>query len=81
MDSRVIRMRGRVGSKGELFIPKAIREILDLNPGDEVEYIVKGYELIVRKVPRVVDALKNAELRVKMSIDEFEDMSWEVLGL
>jgi len=78
--SRKLRMRGRVGSKGELFVPKAIRELLGLEPGVEVEYIVEGNKLVVRKVPRIVDAMKSENIELVVGIEEFEAMSSEVLG-
>jgi AbrB family looped-hinge helix DNA binding protein len=31
-------MTARVGAKGEVVIPKAIRDLVNLHPGDEVDF-------------------------------------------
>jgi len=42
-------MIGKVGKKGEIYIPKRGRELANLNPEDEVLIEVRGKELIIRK--------------------------------
>lgn len=49
---------GRVGSKGELFIPKEIREKLRLKPGMRVIFKVKDGILMVEPIPSIEDVLK-----------------------
>jgi len=41
---------GKVGKKGTLYPPKSLREKLELNEGDMVQYIVKGNNLLVVKI-------------------------------
>lgn len=35
-------MTGRIGAKGQVVIPKSIREQMHLHPGDEVEFELRG---------------------------------------
>jgi antitoxin PrlF len=43
----------RLTSKGQITIPKKVREGLGLRPGDEVEFVAEGGEYRLRKVLRV----------------------------
>lgn len=43
----------RLTSKGQITIPKRVREGLGLKPGDEVEFVAEGGEYRLRKVLRV----------------------------
>lgn len=61
---------GRVGSKGELFPPKEIREKLGLKPGVKVVYRVINGKLIVEPIPSIEDVLEESK-PVKISIEEF----------
>jgi AbrB family looped-hinge helix DNA binding protein len=40
-------MTPRVGAKGRVVIPKAIRDRVDLHPGDEVEVEVRDNEIVL----------------------------------
>jgi AbrB family looped-hinge helix DNA binding protein len=42
----------RLTSKGQVTIPKSVREGLGLRPGDEVEFVVEGGDYRLRKVLR-----------------------------
>lgn len=46
-------MTGRVGAKGQVVIPKAIRDRANLHPGDEVDIELRDGEivLVARKAP------------------------------
>lgn len=55
-------IESRVGSKGELFPPKAIRDSLGLKPGDRIFFEIRGGVLIVRRVPDVLELLKRPPL-------------------
>ena len=47
---------GKVGSKGELYLPKKLRNVLGLEPNSRIRYFIspRGY-LIIEKVIRVLD--------------------------
>jgi len=51
-------MKGRVGSKGELFIPKKIRDALGLKPGSIVEYELTEKGLLIKKKYSLSELLK-----------------------
>jgi len=60
----------RVGSKGELFPPKEIREELGLRPLAKVIYKVEGGRLLVEVVPSLEEVLKEAT-SVEVTLEEF----------
>jgi AbrB family looped-hinge helix DNA binding protein len=60
----------RIGSKGEIFPPKEIREKLGLVPGTEVDLQIEDSKLIVRPIPKVIDLLKEPA-KVTISLEEF----------
>ena len=66
-------MRGKIGKKGEIYIPKEVREMINLNPGDEVLVDVKGKELIIRKKESVIDVLTE-EAVCKVSVEELREI-------
>ena len=41
-------MTARMGTKGQVVIPKAIRDRVGLHPGDEVDFDLRDDEVIVR---------------------------------
>jgi AbrB family looped-hinge helix DNA binding protein len=49
-------MIGRIGAKGQVVIPKRLRDRAQLEPGDEVEFELRGDEivLVARKAPAPV---------------------------
>ncbi|MGI8795840.1 MAG: AbrB/MazE/SpoVT family DNA-binding domain-containing protein [Acidimicrobiia bacterium] len=48
-------MTHRVGPKGQVVIPKAIRDRLGIHPGDEVVFIEDGDEVRLRRAGDVRD--------------------------
>ena len=40
-------MTGRIGAKGQVVIPKAIRDRANLHPGDEVEFELRDAEIVL----------------------------------
>lgn len=49
---------GVVGSKGELFPPKKIRQEIGLIPGRRIKYEVKDGLLIVKPILEILEALE-----------------------
>jgi len=63
-------MESRVGSKGELFPPKEIREKLGLKPHTKVIYKLEEGRLVVEPVPSLEEVLKDPPA-LEITIDEF----------
>jgi len=62
---------GKVGKKGTLYPPKSLREKLELEEGDMVQYIVKGNNLLVVKIsdPMKVASELNIPFDTKKAIN------------
>jgi len=60
----------RVGSKGELFPPKEIREMLGLRPRVKVIYQVVDGRLLVEPVPSLEEVLKETP-SIEITLEEF----------
>jgi len=58
-----------VGSKGELFPPKAIRERLGLRPRVRVIFRVDGGRLVVEPIPSIEEVLKEPQ-PVEVTLEE-----------
>jgi len=63
--------RSRVGSKGELFPPKEIREKLGLRAHVKVIYKIEEGRLVVEPVPNLEDVLKEPP-SVEVTLEEFQ---------
>ena len=62
--------QSRVGSKGELFPSKEIREKLKLNPYTKVIYKIEAGRLIVEPVPSLKEVLEEKS-SVEITFEEF----------
>lgn len=62
----------KVGSKGELFLPKNIREKLGLKPGDKLLLKVSDNGLIIQKVPDLLEMLELPPISNLQTVDEIE---------
>ena len=60
----------RVGSKGELFPPKEIREKLGLKACTKVIYKIESGRLIVEPIPSLEEVLKKKPV-VEITLEEF----------
>ncbi|MBS7653448.1 MAG: AbrB/MazE/SpoVT family DNA-binding domain-containing protein [Candidatus Bathyarchaeia archaeon] len=67
----------RVGSKGELFPPKEIREKLGLHAHKKVLYRVEDRRLIVEPVPSLEEMLREPP-HVEVTIEEFHKLRREL---
>jgi AbrB family looped-hinge helix DNA binding protein len=63
----------KVGSKGEIFPPKEIREKLGLLPGTELDLEVKDSKLIIKPIPTINDMLKRPS-KVEISLEQFHKL-------
>jgi len=62
----------RVGSKGELFPPKEIREQLGLKPRRRVVYTVENGRLVVEPVSTIEELFERSHV-VEIDVDEFHE--------
>ena len=69
--------KSRVGSKGELFLPKKIREELGLRPHTKVIYKVEGNRLVVEPIPSLEEVLKK-QPSVEITLEEFHEFRREL---
>ncbi|MEM2914183.1 MAG: AbrB/MazE/SpoVT family DNA-binding domain-containing protein [Candidatus Bathyarchaeia archaeon] len=67
----------RVGSKGELFPPKEIREKLGLKVHSKVIYKIEDGRLIVEPVPNIEELLKEPPL-MEVTLEEFHKFRKEL---
>lgn len=69
-------MTGRVGAKGQVVIPKAIRDRVNLHPGDEVDFELRDQQivLVARRRP---NGLGGRFARSGMAARLLEDRSGE----
>ncbi len=65
--------KGKVGKKGEIYIPKKIREAANLMPGDEVEVEIAGDKLVIRKKKTALDLLSE-EAVAKIKVEEIREV-------
>ena len=40
----------KLSRKGQITIPKQVRKVLGISPGDSISYVVKGSSVILRRV-------------------------------
>jgi len=69
--------KSRVGSKGELFPPKEIRERLGLHPHVKVIYKIEEGRLLVEPVPTLEDVLQEPP-SVEITLEEFHGFRREL---
>jgi AbrB family looped-hinge helix DNA binding protein len=49
---RLTRQRARLTGQGQITVPKAVREALGARPGDDIEFVPRGSELLIEVRPR-----------------------------
>jgi len=74
---RKIKAIGKVGLKGELYPSKEIREFVGLKPGEKVLYIATKEKLDVIPLRNLLKYYEEDSVRI--SLDEFEELTKEVL--
>ena len=73
-------VESKVGSKGELFLTKDIREKLGWKPGDPIFFEVKNKELIIRCIPDLLELLERPSLGKPESPEEIEQELEQILN-
>lgn len=75
-------VRARVTSKGQVTIPKLVRERLELEPGDQLEFELEGDRLEVRPVRRRRLREFRGLFRVEraLGIDQERERAWRERG-
>jgi len=69
--------QSRVGSKGELFPPKEIREKLKLNAKTKVLYKIESGRLIVEPIPSLQEVF-HEKPSVEITLEEFHNQRKEL---
>jgi AbrB family looped-hinge helix DNA binding protein len=63
-------MGTRITIRGQVTIPRRVRQVLLLSPGDAVEFHVNGNgEVVLRKAPATVSAVAHATRRVPPRVE------------
>ncbi len=69
---------GKIGNKGEMYLPVSIRNEMGLQPGTRVKFIVlPNGKLYIEKIPTIQDLLNKKPL-LNVSGDELEKLSEEM---
>lgn len=48
----ITRQRARLTGQGQITVPKAVRDALGARPGDDIEFVPRGSELLIEVRPR-----------------------------
>jgi len=68
-----------VGSKGELFIPKKIRDKIGIKPHMKVIYRVEDRKLIVEPIPSLEEVLEEPP-EIEITLEEFYEFRKKLSG-
>ncbi|MEX2688965.1 MAG: AbrB/MazE/SpoVT family DNA-binding domain-containing protein [Candidatus Njordarchaeum guaymaensis] len=68
----------KVGSKGEIFTTKEIRELIGLKPSSEVIAIVTKDGLLIKPKKSLKNFLRNCKTLLKINVEELEKFSEEL---
>ena len=63
----------KVGSKGELFLTKKIRDMMSISPGDRILVELVDDSMIIRKIDDLVDLFMEEPLTKPQDPDEIEN--------
>ena len=67
----------KVGSKGEIYTTKEVREKIGIKAGGRVRAIIREGELIIKPLPSIEELVKRPKL-VKITPEEAEKISEKV---
>ncbi len=67
--------KAKISKKGQVTIPKSIREKLGLEPGKKISFDVMGREVIIyQEIEDPLEELKQLREEIKFDEEEIEDM-------
>ncbi|MGY0502589.1 AbrB/MazE/SpoVT family DNA-binding domain-containing protein [Nocardia sp. FBN12] len=69
----------RLTSKGQLTVPKAVREALELHTGDNVHFRVEGNVVVLAKTPDLLDLAGSVPVPPQVrgrSWEEIQEAAW-----
>ncbi|MFD6398839.1 AbrB/MazE/SpoVT family DNA-binding domain-containing protein [Nocardia sp. NPDC060249] len=69
----------RLTSKGQLTVPKAVREALELHTGDNVHFRVEGNVVVLAKTPDLLDLAGSVPVPPQVrgrSWEEIQETAW-----
>ncbi len=74
----MIGLKAKVGSRGQIVIPKPIRDMFNIHPEDRVSFRVENNEIIVQKEDgkKVLERMLS---RFKKKMPEPEKIDWDEL--
>ncbi len=68
-------LKAKVGTRGQIVIPKPIRDLFHIHPGEGVMFRVSNDEILIRK-ENGEDVLKRMLNRIKEKEPEPEKIDW-----
>lgn len=73
----MLELKAKIGTRGQVVIPKPIRELFQIHAGEDVFFSVSNDEILVRKGPgmKILERLLN---RVKNKSVEPKDIDWDL---
>jgi len=77
LSKEIVEIKTSIGTKGEIYIPKKIREQLGLRPKDKIIIRIKDGLLIIIPVKDFEDLLSKKP-EVEISLDEFHKFRREL---
>ncbi|MFE3442156.1 AbrB/MazE/SpoVT family DNA-binding domain-containing protein [Nocardia sp. NPDC059180] len=69
----------RLTSKGQITVPKAVRDALDLQTGDNLHFRVEGEVVVLAKTPDLLDLAGSVPVPPQVqgrSWEEIRDAAW-----
>lgn len=72
----MLELKAKIGSRGQVVIPKPIRDMLQMHTGESVFFRISNGEILVRKGPGM-KVLKRMVNRVKKKKKEPKKIDWD----